>query len=238
MTEKVIGGGTLLAAVVALWITRRSWRSPLDRPAALNILLQSAKLLVVAPVWNFWLSSKLHTFTHVWNLEELISHLCYLCGMMAVVYLLVLRLDMTTAELRAYVQYRIQLPATIAVSCMIGLFVFGPGRAYVVDTVTTETTDWLRAYWLVADVFISYLVVQAFQALRILRRDPRSRKASNLYLAAVSVTAVGVFAFQLEIGWLQWLIIRAEVVAYAVAASYTWHTKIQKSDTADQLQPR
>lgn len=228
---------TLVVALVCMWVTRHAWRSPWERPALVNVSLQTVKLLVVAPVWNFWLSSKLHAFTGIWNLEELIAHVCYIVGMLSLLFMVVSRLDMTNAQLQSFVRYRIEIPGIIVISLMIGLFVFGPGKQYVPDTVTAPTTDWLRAYWLVVAVFLSFLLFQVAQALWVLRTDPRSRRAANAYLCAVSLSAAGIIAFQLEIGWMQWLVIRLEVVGYAVAASYTWHSKQRVDVPSDYLLP-
>jgi hypothetical protein len=66
----------------------------------------------------------------------------------------------------------------------------------------------------------------------VLRRDPRSRKAATAYLCAISVTAVCCLAFMLELEKLQWVLVRCEVIAYAIAAGYVWRTK-QRMDVPD-----
>jgi hypothetical protein len=115
---------------------------------------------------------------------------------------------------------------------MVALFVQGPGKAYVADTIATDATKWLHAYWLTMVSFVAYILVQVFNGLRVLRRDPRSRKAATAYLWAISVSAVCCLAFMLELEKLQWVLVRCEVIAYAIAAGYAWRSK-QRVDVPD-----
>jgi hypothetical protein len=188
-------------------------------------------------MWDYTVSSKLHTVTGVWNLEELLGHIGYFVGMFAVLFLVVSRLDMTERQFKSYVRYRIELPGVLIISFLVIVFVTGLGRRYIPDTVQAQTTEWLRVYWHIVAIGLTFILFQITRALFILRQDPRSRKAANAYLAAVAVSVVGLVAFQLEIPQLQWLIIRAEVIAYAIAASYTWHCKQRVGVPSDYLLP-
>jgi uncharacterized membrane protein YadS len=70
-----------------------------------------------------------------------------------------------------------------------------------------------------------YLLWHIGQALLILRRDDRSRRAATAYLVAVGISVCCGAAFIVAIEPLQWVMVRGEVVAYAIAASYTWRSK-------------
>lgn len=228
----------LVAAAVALWTLRKSWLVPWERAAVINVVFQALKILVVVtPAVNFWISSKLYALTGVWNVEELFSHIGYLIGICSVLYLVASRLDMTRAELRSFVHHRIVLPATLAIPLAVFLFVQGPGKAYMPDTVAAESTDWLHWYFFTLHLFEAFILIQATQALLILRRDPRSRRAAKSYLWAIRVTWICILAFQLEIEWLSWILMRGEVIAYALAASYTWHSKQRVGVPDDHLMP-
>jgi hypothetical protein len=233
---KAVSLTAVLAGLLALWIVRGSWYVPWERPAAINVTLQTFKIIVVWPGYNFRISSALHTITGVWNFEELLAHIGYMVGMFSVLYLVADRLDMTRSQFYSFVRYRIGLPACLVIALMSALFVSGPGKHYVADTITTPETTWLRAYWLTLIVFSVYIGVQAYQGLFILRRDPRSRRAANAYLCALGVSAVGAVSFMLELHQVSWVLIRVEVVAYAIAASYTWHAK-RGADVPSELLP-
>lgn len=227
----------LVVAFLALWITRRSWLIPWERAGVLNVVLQMPKVIVAAPAVDVKISSKLHTFTGVWNLEELTAHLCYIVGIYSVLYMVASRLDMTRSEWRSFFRYRIELPAVLCIALTSALFMQGPGKSYVPDTISSEPTDWLRWYFFVMHTFEVFALIQIVQGLLILRRDPRSRKAANAYLCAVTVTFIAILAFQLELRCMQWLFVRFEVIAYAIAASYAWHSKRGAEVPSDYLMP-
>jgi len=227
-----VASGALLVGLVSLWVTRRAWYVPWERPATINVALQTFDILIVLPQWDYWISAKLHALTGVWNCEELIGHICYMIGMFSLLYLVASRLEMTPAEWRSFIQYRILLPISLAIPLMVALFVQGPGKAYVADTIATDTTKWLHAYWLTMVSFVAYILIQVFNGLRVLRRDSRSRKAATAYLWAIGVSAVCCLAFMLELEKLQWVLVRCEVIAYAIAAGYAWHSK-QRVDVPD-----
>lgn len=228
----------LTAGLIALWIIRKSWRIPWERPAIINVACQTFKLAVVAsPQGNFWLSSKLHTATGVWNLEQLIAAIGYMAGMFAILYLVAGRLDMSEKELATFFRYRIEIPGLLMACALIAVFVAGPGKTYIPDTIATDTTQWLRVYFLIIAVTLAAILVQIVQGLLIIRRDPKSRTAANTYLFAVTISAACIAAFQIEIEQISWVLIRVEVVAYAVAASYTWHSKHRADVPTGHLLP-
>ncbi|MGA8548007.1 MAG: hypothetical protein WB785_22445 [Mycobacterium sp.] len=218
---------TLVIAVLALCSVRHAWSIPWERPATLTVALLTLDVLLLAPRVSRWLSPKLHAFTGLWNLEDLIGHISVLIAMGSLLYLVASRLDMNPAQFRWFVRYRIELPCTIGIALMVAIFVAGDiADGYVIDTVAVHATPWLRAYWLTMSVACYYLIWNIGQALLILRRDPQSRRAATAYLAAVGISACCGIAFVLAIEPLQWLMVRAEVVGYAIAASYTWRSKV------------
>jgi hypothetical protein len=174
-----------------------------------------------------WISPKLYTVTGLWNLEDLIGHICYLVGMFALLYLVAGRLDMNITQFRGFLRYRIELPATVAIALMVATFVVGDiGDQYSPDITAARVDGWLRVYWLVMIVAVVYLIVLIGRILLILRRDPRSKRGATVYLLALSASALCVVAFTLTIEPLQWVSVRCEVISYAVAASYNWQSKI------------
>lgn len=218
---------TLVIALLALWSIRHSWSIPRERPATVAVALLTVDVLLMTPQLNWWLSRKLHAITGVWNLEDITGHICVLIAMCLLLYLVADRLDMNPAQFRWFVRYRIELPCTIALALMAAVFVAGDiDERYIADTVAAETTPWLRAYWLTMAVACYYLLWNIGQALLILRRDRRSRGAATAYLVAVGISICCGAAFILAIEPLQWVLVRGEVVGYAIAASYTWRSKV------------
>jgi hypothetical protein len=222
----VIATVTLVVALLALWSIRHAWSIPTERPATVAVALLAADVLLMTPQLNWWLSRKLHAITGVWNLEDLAGHICVLIAMCCLLYLVADRLDMNPAQFRWFVRYRIELPCTIAFAVLAAVFVAGDiDDRYIADAVAAETTPWLRAYWLTMTAACFYLLWHIGQALLILRRDDRSRRAATAYLVAVGISVCCGAAFIVAIEPLQWVMVRGEVVAYAIAASYTWRSK-------------
>lgn len=220
---------TLLAAVMALWIRRHTWRMRWEAAATLNVALQSLNVVLLCPRVSRWISPKLHAITGQWNIEDLIGHLAYMGGLAAVLYMAVSRLNMTDRQLRRFVKHRIELPATIFVPLAVGTFVYGRfGRHYVPDLVLLDQAAWLRCYYLLYIAAIAYFLGQAAWVLLILRQDPNQVRAANFYLAAIGVSALCCCAFIVDFDpKINWLLIRAEVAAYALAASYSWRSKVR-----------
>ncbi|MDV6975312.1 hypothetical protein [Mycobacterium intracellulare] len=231
----LVATAALLVALLALWSVRATWAIPWERPAALAVAFLTAQLILMAGPVSAWLSPKLFALTGLWNIEDLAAHIFYLCGMWSILFLVADRLDMSPNQFRWYVRYRIELPSILAYTAMIAAFVFGGvGDQYVPDPVSSDPTPGLYVYWLVMIAAIAYIIAHAGWILLQLRRDPRSKRAATAYLCALCVNGAGIVVFAAPgLVHLQWIMVRAEVVAYAIAASYTWRSK-----RADLPRPR
>lgn len=220
---------TLGTALAALWIRRHTWTLPWEFAATFNVALQAFDVVLAYPRISPWASSRLHRVFGLWNLQHLLGHCCYLVGMTAIVYTVVSRLDMSHAQLAWFVRKRIELPMTVVVALMVAVFVTGGlGNHRVTDLTLVPAVGWLRCYWLIMLVACLYLMAYACQALLILRRAPDSRGAANVYLAAIGVSALCCIAFALAIEQAQHLLVRAEVIAYAIAAAYSWRMRARR----------
>lgn len=223
----IIATATLVIVLAALWSIRRAWQVPFERAAVSALAFMCAQLVLALGPVDRWLSPLLHDLTGLWNLEDLIGHLLYLCGLFSIMYLVADHCDMTRGQFRWFVRNRLELPAIIVWSVMIAVFVAGDiGETYVPDVVAAEYTPWLRVYWLVMIVALAYIIAYTGRILLILRQDARSKRAATAYLAALGVSGVCCVAFIIGIPWLQWILVRCEVIGYAVAASYSWRNKV------------
>lgn len=218
---------TLAVAVTSMWILRRAWRTPWERPALVNVGLQTFDVVLSLRLVNRRASSVLHTVTGVWNCEELIGHCCYIVGMFSLLYLVASRLDMTPSQFRRFARFRIELPATFTVALMVAIFVPNKGHLYVPDTIAEAASKWMHAYWTLMCWTVMFILVQVFNGLRVLRREPHNRKTANAYTMACSVSVVCCLAFVFQLEHLQWLLVRGEVIAYSIAAAYGWRIKVR-----------
>ncbi|GAB1813882.1 hypothetical protein [Mycobacterium sp. MUNTM1] len=223
----VIATATLVIALAALWSIRQTWRIPFERAAAIGVAFMCAELILMTGPLSDWLSPRLHALTDVWNLEDLIAHILYMFGLFSIMYLVADHCDMTPRQFRWFIRNRLELPSTLIYGVMIAVFLAGDiGDSDASDVVATNHTPWLRAYWLVMIAAVAYIIVYTGRMLLILRQDARSKRAATAYLVALGISAVCCVAFIIGIAWLQWVLVRCEVIGYAVAASYSWRTKV------------
>ncbi|HET9874904.1 MAG TPA: hypothetical protein VFQ37_03965 [Mycobacterium sp.] len=220
---------TLASGGLALWIRRHTWRMPWETAATANVALQTLNVVLLWPLVSHWISPKLHAVTGLWNVEELVGHIAYTLGLAAVLYMAAARLDMTGRQFSRFVNLRIGLPLALFIPVVIAIFMHaGLGLHDVSDLVFVDVSPWLLCYWCLYIAAIAYLLGQAALALLALRRDPRQTRAADFYLAAIGVSLLCCFAFLVDANsMVKWTLIRAEVVAYALAAGYSWHMKVR-----------
>lgn len=239
----LIAIATLAVATVALWIRRDTWNTRWDAGATLNVALQSVNVALLSPRVSWHLSPRLHTVTGMWNVEDLIGHLAYLGGLAALMYMAVIRVRMTDDQRRRYFKRRLELPATLFLPLLVGCFVVsGCTDGYVVGLLFVPVTPALACYWLLFIAGAVYLLANTIWALLILRHDPRSVRVVDMYLGAIGislcsfVTAAASFAID-GLDVVTWLLIRAELVGYAVVAAYSWHLRVTTLRGRGRVQP-
>ncbi|MGE2716639.1 hypothetical protein ACQI4L_21495 [Mycolicibacterium litorale] len=182
---------TLACLAWSLWVRRVTWSCRWEVAATLNIALQACAVALMSPAASEALGPAMHRLTGVWNLEDYIGHDCYIVAATAVVYNSLGRLGddhVLQEKFRQYIQY----PATLCIPLLLAAFSMGNGaNVYRPDFFDVPTDFWLDIYWVLLCGMLAYLLVYASRALLVLRRDPRSRRIANVYLAA---SAAGVIA--------------------------------------------
>jgi hypothetical protein len=94
------------------------------------------------------------------------------------------RLQDDHAMQTTFKQY-VERPATLCIPLLLVTFSLGNGAAiYKPDFFQVPTDFWLTIYWLLLCGMLIYLLGYGCRALMILRKDPRSRRIANVYLAA------------------------------------------------------
>jgi hypothetical protein len=226
---------TLACIAWSLWIRRVTWTCRWEVAATLNLALQGAAVLLMSPLASETLGHALHALTGKWNLQAYIGHDCYVVAASAVVYNGLGRLADDSRMQAMFKQY-VERPATLCIPILLATFSAGNGaRIYRADFFTVPTDFWLSTYWLVLCGTLIYLLVFSSRALLILRKDPRSRRIANFYLAA---SASGVIACvvrmvtacvpplqALEGGTLVWFFACTCGAGFALASANSWRIK-------------
>lgn len=226
---------TLACIAWSLWIRRVTWSCRWEVAATLNIALQGAAVLLMSPLASATLGHWLHELTGKWNLEDYIGHDCYIVAASAIVYNALGRLQDDHAMQASFKQY-VERPATLCIPLLLATFSIGNGAAiYRPDFFDVPTDFWLDTYWLLLGGTLIYLLAYGSRALLVLRRDPRSRRIANVYLAAsisgiaacvVRITTAYVTPLQqLEGGTLVWFFACLCGAGFALASAHSWRVK-------------
>lgn len=226
---------TIACIAWSLWIRRVTWTCRWEVAATLNIALQGAAVLLMSPLASATLGHWLHELTGKWNLEDYIGHDCYIVAASAIVYNALGRLQDDNAMQASFKQY-VERPATLCIPLLLATFSIGNGAAiYRPDFFEVPTDFWLNTYWLLLCGTLIYLLAYGSRALLVLRKDPRSRRIANVYLAAsisgIIACAVRIITAyvtplqQLEGGTLVWFFACLCGAGFALAAAHSWRIK-------------
>jgi hypothetical protein len=226
---------TMCCIAWSLWIRRVTWTCRWEVAATLNVALQGAAVLLMSPWASENIGRGLHDLTGKWNLNAYVGHDCYIVAASAIVYNALGRLQDDNAMKASFKQY-IERPATLCIPLLLATFSIGNGaKIYRPDFFQVPTDFWLSAYWLLLCGTLIYLLGYGSRALLILRKDPRSRRIANVYLAAaasgimacvVRITTAYVTPLQvLERGHFVWFFACACGAGFALASAYSWRIK-------------
>jgi hypothetical protein len=226
---------TLGCITWSLWIRRVTWSCRWEVAATLNIALQGGAVLLMSPLASETVGHALHAATGKWNLEDYIGHDLYIVAASAIVYNALGRLADDDAMQVSFKQY-VERPATLCIPVLLATFSIGNGAAiYRADFFEVPTDFWLSFYWLLLCGMLIYLLGYGFRALLVLRKDPRSRRIANIYLAAtasgilaciVRITTAYVPSLQaLDGGTMVWTFACACGAGFALASAHSWRIK-------------
>lgn len=225
---------TLASIGWSLWVRRTTWTSRWETAATLNIALQGAAVLLMAP-WSHGLGGLLYRWTHEYNLQNYIAHDCYIVAASAIVYNNLGRLEDSQRFQWAFRQY-VERPATLCIPLMLAAFTLGNGAKIQKDDFFDVPCDnWLAAYWIMFCTVTVYLLGFGVRALLILREDPRSARIADVYLAAcffgIAACVIRIYScfdyqFELRIGNpLIWITACLCGGIFAVSSGLSWAQK-------------
>src|SRR6478735_3967430 len=95
-------------------------------------------------------------------------------------------------------------------------YIGNDARVYRSDFFEVPTDFWLALYWLLLCGLLIYLLGYGARALLILRKDPRSRRIANVYLAA---SASGILACTV------WIFACGCGTGFALTSAQSWRIK-------------
>lgn len=236
---------TLVCIGWSLWIRRVTWSCRWEVAATLNIALQGLAVLLMSPWASETIGHFLYDLTGKWNLEDYLGHDAYIVAASAVVYNALGRLQDDHAMQITFKQY-VERPATLCIPLLLVTFSLGNGAAiYKPDFFQVPTDFWLATYWILLCGTLIYLLGYGCRALLILRKDPRSRRIANVYLAA-SISGIAACLIRITTSLvpslqsiatsttLTWVFACGCGAGFALASAHSWRIKTKWFSTADR----
>ncbi|MGH3971505.1 MAG: hypothetical protein ACRDTV_26265 [Mycobacterium sp.] len=222
---------TLAIVVGSLWIRRHTWGSRWEAGASLNIALQGCAVLLMSPWASETFGPWLHAVFGLWNVEDLLGHLCLVLAVTAIIQHGLARL-VDKDQLQKLLHAHIEMPLQLGVPLLVAVFILAD-EGYHPDLFPAHvSTVWLGAYWLVLGALLIYLFSYAARVLLILRADPRSRPTVDLYLisagfgVAANVIQTGTAWAGIDITLPVWLCACLGVIGFAYGSARSWRAKV------------
>lgn len=187
----------LVTIVRCLWVRRATWQYQWERSTTITVVLMGCALLLTSPIGDVAIGSWFHTHTGTWHMENLVGHLCCLAGLSTFAHGAVSRLSYTDAELRKFRMLAIGTSAALYVPLLTAAFILAQDELDA-NCGLVGGGFWQRVYTVVLCCAAGRLLWHLMRELLILRTDPRSKVACDIYLVSI-VFAFGACAARLNI---------------------------------------
>jgi uncharacterized membrane protein YsdA (DUF1294 family) len=190
MTQSTLTALGLCFCGGAIWVRRKTWRIQWDRALTMSFLFQGLGFALCAPAMSHYLGHALFRISGVAHLLDFFGHVLFICAICCIIYACACRL-VPDHELES-VLYKIELPGAIAAGTMLAAITLSHNlsREPPPDFLDVPCDFWLRVYWLTYGAIVIYLQCFLVRLLWVLRRDPRSRLISDLFIIAIGLGLV------------------------------------------------
>src|SRR6201987_359569 len=235
MTQSTLSALALFFCGGPLWVRRKTLRIQWDRALTMSFLFQGLGFALCAPAMSHYLEHALFRISGVAHLRDFFGHVFFICAICCVIYACACRL-VPDHELES-VLYKIELPGAIAGGTTLAAITLSHNlsRKTPPDFLDVPCDFWLRVYWLTYGAIVIYLLCFAARLLWGLRRDPRSRLTSDLFIIAIGLGVVPIAVLLTRIiinpGLIArfWIWTPASVAGglAAFAAAWSWREKMR-----------
>ncbi|BBX20644.1 hypothetical protein MTER_00550 [Mycolicibacter terrae] len=230
MTSVFIGA-TVFVALYSLWVRRDTWWSRWEIGITLAIALETIALLLMSPWAAETLGPWVQRATRMWNLHQLIGHICFVIAVAANIYHVLPRLA-DFDRIRPLFRRHVEWPVGIGIVAMVAVFVIADA-GYRPDGFSTSGGGgtWASVYWVLFCGLLIFLSSYATRLLLLVRSDPRAKETVELYTAS-SAFALAALVAQLSTTWsksdvstLVWLCVCVSVTIFAYGSARSWKAK-------------
>ncbi|MGV0627668.1 hypothetical protein [Mycolicibacter minnesotensis] len=229
MTSTFIGV-TVLVALYSLWVRRDTWLSRWEIGVTLAIALQACSLVLMSP----WAAETLRPWVHhmlpMWNLQQLVGHICFVTSLAAVTFHILARVAPRERAGNWFCR-KVVRPVLAGLIALVAVFIAADGD-YAPDGLTTRSgSPWEIAYWIVLSGLIFYVSARLLPLMLAARSDPRAKGTIRLYSVAMTFGLTSLLV-QMRATWIDadlsavvWLLVGLSVVVFSFGSARSWQAK-------------
>jgi hypothetical protein len=180
---------TLAIIIYSSWIRRDTWWTRWEVAASLALVLEGCALLLMSPWGATAIGSVLHRGLGVWNVQQMLGHLCLIVAITANIHHMLVRLA-DPDQVRSIMRRQLMVPIGLGIALMVPSYLLAD-QEYHPDMFAAKNTDsWLIVYELVGCAVVLYLSAYVSRLMLTLRKDPRAKSTIDLYLVSMTFAAV------------------------------------------------
>ncbi|KLO25422.1 hypothetical protein ABW16_22980 [Mycolicibacter heraklionensis] len=222
---------TLAVVAYSLWVRRDTWWTRWESAATFALALEACALLLMSPWAGAKIGPVLHQGLGVWNIQQLIGHLCLIVALTANIYHMLVRLA-DPYQVRLLMRRQLMIPIWLSVAVMVPAYLRSD-QDYQPDVFAAPRTDsWMMLYQLVGCALVLYLSAYVSRLMLTLRHDPRAKSTIDLYFvsmafatAACLIVAGSTWADGDDASPGIWLCICLSVGTFAYGSARSWQAK-------------
>jgi hypothetical protein len=179
---------TLALITYSSWVRRDTWWSRWEAAASLALVLEGCALLLMSPWGATAIGPILHRGLGVWNVQQMLGHLCLIVAILANIYHMLVRLA-DPDQVRSIMRRQLIIPVWFGITLMVPSYLLAD-QEYRPDMFAAATTSaWLIVYELVGCAVVLYLSGYVSRLMLILRKDPRAKATIDLFLVSMAFAA-------------------------------------------------
>ncbi|MEO6793117.1 MAG: hypothetical protein ABI253_04335 [Mycobacterium sp.] len=179
---------TLAVIAYSLWVRRDTWWSRWEAGATLAVALEGCSLVLMSPWAGVEVGRALHHDLGVWNLQQLLGHLCLILAVTANIHHMLVRLA-DPDQVRSIMRRQLMVPVWLAIALMVPTFLLSDQEYHPDFFAATGSDSWLIVYELVGCAVVLYLSAYVSRLMLTLRKDPRAKTTIDLYLVSMAFAA-------------------------------------------------
>lgn len=170
----------MMVTLVGLWVRRHTWRYHWEVQPSVILGLQTVATMLLTPWAATMLGPWLHRVLGLWNVTGLVGMLGVLLTGVAMIAHLLSRLTLDSQG--EVFGRRVGAALSFGLPLLVGAFVVGHAGYEPVRQIFDARGPRFAAFWAVLGGLFVYLGYYSSRLLLIIRADPRSKRAAELYL--------------------------------------------------------